>query len=214
MSLVKEELDIKIEEGCYIRPILVSHYQGIFASENPQESGGASSSQAEDCSKIEEEKIELSPPHNAKEERGKSEAKNDLNLAHISEDDSESEFYEIEGDETSKVTPKVRIDPAETKENLAEGNLSCKDCHRPFISKKSMILHKDITNGKCQELGINWKTMSCTLCNEKFNSKESAIRHPGRRHEIYAKKRNGGSKENHDCDICGKQINYRVSNGY
>ena len=72
-------------------------------------------------------------------------------------------------------------------------------------------MHKDITKGKCQELGINWLTMSCTLCNEKFNSKESAIRHPSRNHQIYAQKRKAGSRGNYDCDICGKKISYKDS---
>ena len=69
MSLVKEELDMKIEEGCDIRPILASHYKGMFTSENPQDSEGASSSQIEESSDIQKEKIGLSPPHNTKEGR-------------------------------------------------------------------------------------------------------------------------------------------------
>ena len=124
-----------------------------------------------------------------KQETGSAEDMPDLDSGHVSEDQSEDEFDEIEGE-------------------AAEAELICKHCRRPFASKKSLANHKDITKGKCQRLGINWETMSCTLCSEQFDTQESASRHPSSAHQIYLYTNRKG---NHDCDICGKKIGYKDS---
>ena len=188
MSWVKEELHIKAEEGFGSKPVQDSHYQSLFISGSPQE-GGVNPQTKENVREIKVDRIELTP-QTVNRETGGLEDKPDLDTGQISKDQSEDEFDEIEGEP-------------------ADAEFICKDCKRPFTSKKKMIKHKYVTKGNCLSLGINWETMSCTLCSEKFDTQESASRHPSTVHHIYQARNN--RKSCYNCDICGKKIGYKDS---
>ena len=180
MSSVKEELHIKTEKDFDSQHVQDSNYQSIFISESTQDTEG-----------------DANPKTKAKTVKKETDGPGDqLNLdeGHTSEDQSEGEFDEIEGD-----APKAE----------AEIDLKCKHCKRPFKSKVSLANHHYVTKGKCRNLGINWETMSCTICNKKHDSQEGAIRHPSTAHQIYQER--GDRRGTYDCDICGKKIGYKDS---
>ena len=168
---MKEELLLKTET------LDSFYYQSIFISESPPE-GDASTLNRENKPQIKVDRIDAaSQSQVVKEETGRSEDKSDHEQRHISEDQCEDEFDEIEVE-------------------AAEANFICKDCKRPFTSKRGLVVHIKRGKGNCQSVKTRKGDYDCDICGKKIRWMESLKDHKIRFHN------KGRAINKYKCDLC------------